>query len=388
VDLGFALRVEDVTFINWDVQSASFAALSSRSHLYDADDSLDGLEEVSQPSNQKRVEDGSMLVFPTEVWSMMMEYLTYSDVLPMSAVSSFFLQDVFPLIKTLFVDKKKYLGPAHANRFPGAQSVFILCINQNRIVDDVTSIQTAPFLQSFPKLKYFFVGNIKKVENHPSEREQEHSPVTEVCHCPLNPIRYDVEGSDDAHYELRCGRKLILSVGAAMGSGRLSSNVVFGGLFGNFCCEQCWYDDNGRRCELCETICKEYPVDLLTTRLSKNVCIPHDKRFQIVSHRPGGLEALKEAGLLPLLTGVTDSPEWSGEYVYRVPTNAIRRLVAMGLKPQDVNRKDMLRAMFAYGDNEEPEDAEDRWVDLDTFHQLRELGFPLRREDISEELWD
>jgi hypothetical protein len=74
VGLGFALRVDDVAFINRDAES-SVASLPSRSRLYDVDDSLDGVEEVPQPSSQKRVEDNSLLVFPTEVWSMMIEFL-------------------------------------------------------------------------------------------------------------------------------------------------------------------------------------------------------------------------------------------------------------------------------------------------------------------------
>lgn len=75
---------------------------------------------------------GSGETIPPEVWAQVLEYSTYDDVARMARVSTSFLHNVMPLIRTLYIDLQE--GPLvtvqHARRFQGGhlEEVIIDCV--------------------------------------------------------------------------------------------------------------------------------------------------------------------------------------------------------------------------------------------------------------------
>ena len=102
--------------------------------------------------------NGGGVVLPAEMWNLVCENLAYHDVVSMAAVNSFFIKDVFPLLKNLYIFELKDLSEPQARRLAHRS------INHVRLgvldemsgcseVDATTNItRVVSFLSHLPKL--------------------------------------------------------------------------------------------------------------------------------------------------------------------------------------------------------------------------------------------
>ncbi|CAB9514714.1 expressed unknown protein [Seminavis robusta] len=103
---------------------------------------------------------------PPNIWAKALDFLPMSDVLNCSIASKFFLHQVSPLIRYLLVrSSANLLGHKARQRFSGVCNIFIYTLIEPTPEEPTrpkfcfaTSSQLVPFLGSFPKLKFCFVG--------------------------------------------------------------------------------------------------------------------------------------------------------------------------------------------------------------------------------------
>ncbi len=104
-------------------------------------------------------------VLPPEVWAQVLEYSTYDDVARMARVSTSFLHQVMPLIRTLYITSEGAFTDSQAKRLQDGQldEIIIACVfgyfgEELEIHEWVGEDKLATFLSVLPRIKSVFLA--------------------------------------------------------------------------------------------------------------------------------------------------------------------------------------------------------------------------------------
>jgi len=190
---------------------------------------------------------------PSEIFSMVMEFLDYESVLSCSATCRSVLRESLPLLKVLHIDNSTQLNLKVAARFREIKSVHVSCLmsydgDVDITVDPDTAVKLVPFLCKFGDVEavYFHVAGLRNAA----------------------PCQYHFQSAWRDEGELEADKERMLaflnSLSAASQIGALPGNLRIHGL----CCpnigsrdddEDEGVDDSSE-CECCLKLCRNLPL--------------------------------------------------------------------------------------------------------------------------------
>lgn len=124
--------------------------------------------------NIKGAQQGNTERLPPEAWGHILEYSTYKDVARMARVSTIFLHQVMPVLKTLYFESDDEPSVAHARRFQGGlvKEIIVDCVFYDfgtnsthgsttyfKVSEWAANGKLATFLSNMPSVKTVLLGN-------------------------------------------------------------------------------------------------------------------------------------------------------------------------------------------------------------------------------------
>lgn len=258
-------------------------------------------------------------------WAQIMEYLPFrSGFLALSSSSKFFQMDVSKLLQKLVVTDARdmhRLGPLGCcRRFAGIRDIDVECLVQIDSVEGTrqlcsqTASQLVGFLSNFAALEKAWVGGVDPETAIRYGYKAHYSLCRGQETANGRPSRVRIKTSDEEQHIMR---RLIMSVCAGYGDGKLSAGLILRGIMdwdsrnwaSTFRCEPprlaCPVSSATRfECGLCERICRAFPLEHVLQNDNDDVsnytgtgCPSFSKRLSIVASRPGGVKAIQKLAL-------------------------------------------------------------------------------------------
>ena len=287
---------------------------------------------TSQPSASSS--DGNPIKYvPTtyssvsaDSWAQIMAYLPFrSGLLDLSSTSKFFQKDVSKLLQKLVVTDAREmhrLGPLGCcRRFAGIREIDVECLVQidsvegTRQLCSLTASQLVGFLSNFAALERAWVGGVDPETAIRYGYKAHYSLCRGQETANGRPSRVRIKTSDEEQHIMR---RLIMSVCAGYGDGKLPAELILRGIMDwdsrnwastfrceplRLACPDSVCNAVSYECGLCESICRSFPLEHVlqndndVSNYTGTGCPSFSKRLTIVASRPGGVQAIQKLAL-------------------------------------------------------------------------------------------
>lgn len=242
-------------------------------------------------------------LLPAALWaSVLSKFCSYQDVRSCLEVTSFFRNDIAPLIQRLYIFHARELHPESASRFPIVEAVYVYSLTSlphkdkvSEVEDDMSfSIETArnvvSFLQAFPNLVFCHIGGYTPM--YPDAQKI----AMDGTHCDLPYCHYLCK--TDGHQA--AFRDMLNNFCMAFQRGLLNSNQLqLSGLFDAPFMQRQLDCTKDARCELCPRICQSFKIGFVSVLTDSKVCMLDEERLKIVYQRDENF--LKSSNALKVL---------------------------------------------------------------------------------------